>query len=59
MFVSFHDIAMVELNEAAKYYEGETAGLGQAFVTEVERCANESFATRRQVSSFVIQSAAV
>lgn len=39
MFVSFHDIAKVELNEAAGYYELESPGLGMAFVAEVERCA--------------------
>ena len=39
MVVSFHDLARVELNEAADYYERETPGLGLTFVTEVERCA--------------------
>jgi toxin ParE1/3/4 len=41
MLVSFHDLAKLELNEAAEYYENESAGLGQAFITEVERCADE------------------
>jgi plasmid stabilization system protein ParE len=41
MVVSFHDLAKLELNEAAEYYEGESAGLGQAFITEVERSADE------------------
>ena len=41
MLVSFHDLAKVELNEAAQYYERESPGLGQAFVTEVERCTDE------------------
>ena len=41
MFVSFHDLAKLELNEAAQYYEGESPGLGQAFITAVERCAEE------------------
>ena len=41
MLVSFHDLAKVELDEAAQYYEGESPRLGQAFVTEVERCADE------------------
>ena len=41
MLVSFHDLAKVELNEAAQYYEGESAGLGQAFVTSVEHCTAE------------------
>ena len=38
MLVSFHDLAKIELNEAAQYYERESRGLGEAFVTEVERC---------------------
>ena len=41
MLVSFHDLAKVELNGAAQYYEGESAGLGQAFVAEVEHCTDE------------------
>lgn len=41
MVVSFHDLAKLELNEAAEYYESESAGLGQAFITEVERSADE------------------
>src|SRR3970040_153315 len=38
MPVSFHDLAKLELNEAAEYYDSESAGLGQAFINEVERC---------------------
>ena len=38
MIASFHDLAKVELNEAAQYYERDSPGLGAAFVTEVERC---------------------
>jgi len=41
MLVSFHDLAKLELNEAAQYYESESPGLGQAFITAVERCADE------------------
>ncbi|HUE85393.1 MAG TPA: hypothetical protein VMO26_04880 [Vicinamibacterales bacterium] len=41
MPVSFHDLAKLELNEAAEYYDRERAGLGQAFITEVERCTEE------------------
>ncbi len=41
MLVSFHDLAKIELNEAAQYYEGESPGLGQAFVTAVERCTDQ------------------
>ena len=41
MLVSFHDLAKRELNEAAEYHESESAGLGQAFITEVERSADE------------------
>lgn len=38
MVASFHDLAKVELNEAAQYYEQKEAGLGTAFIAEVERC---------------------
>ena len=41
MLVSFHDLAKLELNEAAAYYEHESAGLGQAFITEVQRGTEE------------------
>ena len=41
MLVSFHDLAKLELNEAAQYYESESPGLGQAFITAVERCTDE------------------
>ena len=41
MLVSFHDLATLELNEAAQYYENESAGLGQSFITEVERGTHE------------------
>ena len=37
MVASFHDLAKVELNEAAQYYEAESPGLGEAFLAEVER----------------------
>ena len=38
MIASFHNLAKVELNEAARYYERRSPGLGTAFVAEVERC---------------------
>ena len=38
MIASFHDLAKGELNEAARYYEQRSPGLGTAFVAEVERC---------------------
>ena len=38
MMASFHDLAKVELNEAAQYYERDSPGLGAALVAEVERC---------------------
>ena len=41
MLVSFHNLANLELNEAAEYYQRESAALGQAFITEVERCTDE------------------
>lgn len=40
MSISFHPHAERELNDAAQYYDRESAGLGAAFLTEVERtCA--------------------
>lgn len=41
MLVSFHDLATLELNEAAQYYEGESPGLGQALIAAVERCVDD------------------
>ena len=35
--VTFHEIAEVELYEAAQFYESEVRGLGLAFLAEVER----------------------
>ena len=37
MIASFHDLAKVELNEAARYYEAESPGPGTAFLAEAER----------------------
>jgi toxin ParE1/3/4 len=34
--IAFHELAEAELNEAALYYENEGAGLGRAFLSEVE-----------------------
>ena len=39
--VSFHELAEVELNEASHYYESEVAGLGVAFLAEVERAIKQ------------------
>ncbi|MGH7207372.1 MAG: type II toxin-antitoxin system RelE/ParE family toxin [Nitrospiraceae bacterium] len=36
--VSFHRLALRELNEAARFYDSESPGLGSAFLDEVERC---------------------
>ena len=36
--LSFHELAERELNDAARYYEGEKPGLGAQFIDEVERC---------------------
>ncbi len=33
----FHELAEVELDEAAQYYESEVASLGLTFLAEVER----------------------
>jgi len=38
VIVSFNPLAEQELNDAAQYYELESAGLGIAFLSEVERC---------------------
>lgn len=35
--ISFHEMAESELNEAADYYDSKVAGLGKAFLFEVER----------------------
>lgn len=35
--ISFHEMAESELNEATDYYESKVAGLGRAFLSEVER----------------------
>jgi plasmid stabilization system protein ParE len=40
MEISFHPLAERELNDAAQYYELERAGLGAAFLSEVERAYN-------------------
>lgn len=41
MTVSFHALAERELNDAARYYELESSGLGAAFLAEVEHgCAH-------------------
>ena len=39
--VSFHEWAEVELNEVAQFYESEVAGLGFAFLSEVEHTIRE------------------
>jgi hypothetical protein len=39
--ISFHEIAELELNEAAKYYESKVNGLGLAFLSEVERVTRQ------------------
>ena len=39
MNVSFNPLAEQELNDAARYYELESPGLG-AFLTEVQRCCD-------------------
>ena len=43
MIAAFHDLAKVELNEAAQYYERDSPWLGAAFVAEVERCTAAIF----------------
>ena len=40
MNVSFNPLAEQELNDAAKYYELESPGLGVGFLIEVQRCCD-------------------
>ena len=35
--ISFHEMAEVELVEAAEYYNSQVSNLGEAFLSEVER----------------------
>ena len=39
--VSFHGMAEEELYEAARYYESQVEGLGNAFLNEVEYAVNQ------------------
>ena len=38
--VTIHEVADIELKEAARYYESKVDGLGFAFLDEVERVVN-------------------
>lgn len=40
MVLSFHALAERELNDAAQYYDREQAGLGAAFIADVQRCTD-------------------
>jgi plasmid stabilization system protein ParE len=40
--VSFHRLALQELNEAARYYGLESPDLGVEFLTEIERCTRST-----------------
>jgi plasmid stabilization system protein ParE len=40
MVVSFHAIAVRELNDAADYYDREQPGLGATFIADVRRCTD-------------------
>lgn len=39
--ISFHEMAEQELNEAASYYNGQSPGLGNTFLGEVEHAINQ------------------
>ncbi len=39
--IAFHDLAEIELDEAAQYYESESEGLGRIFLYEVERAVQQ------------------
>ena len=40
MVLSFHELAERELNDATQYYDREQAGLGAAFIADVQRCTD-------------------
>ena len=40
MVLSFHEFAERELNDAAQYYDRGQAGLGAAFIADVQRCTD-------------------
>jgi plasmid stabilization system protein ParE len=39
--VRYHDLAELELRDAAKYYESEYQGLGEAFLSEIDYAVNQ------------------
>ncbi|HEX9971555.1 MAG TPA: type II toxin-antitoxin system RelE/ParE family toxin [bacterium] len=39
--ITFHELAEHELNEAADYYNSKSEGLGNVFLSEVERAVNQ------------------
>ena len=55
--VTFHEDARTEFDEAANFYNMERAGLGVAFVHEVERPSRTSVRIPRRVRSFGVASA--
>jgi toxin ParE1/3/4 len=34
--IAFHELAEIELNEAAEFYESQVAGLGKIFLSDIE-----------------------
>ncbi|HIG92824.1 TPA: hypothetical protein HA234_01350 [Candidatus Woesearchaeota archaeon] len=36
-FISIHEAAEIEINEAADFYDRESLGLGSAFLDEIEK----------------------
>jgi hypothetical protein len=50
MVVSFHDLAKLELNEAADYYESESVGLGRHSSPRSSVARTRSSDTRKPVS---------
>lgn len=41
MEITWHGRALVELQDIAEYYEGQQAGLGDAFLAEVDRSVTQ------------------
>jgi len=50
--LSFHELAERELNDAARYYERESPGLGADFIDEVERCT--ASITRHPIAGAIV-----
>ena len=46
--ISFHELAELELREAAQYYDSEVPGLGSAFLDEIDYSLHQIVRHRRR-----------